>query len=84
MGQEIVPSKYDNARDFSEGLAAVALNSTWGFIDNTGKEIIPMQFSYVNQDFRNGTALATFKDNKTLKNRQKRKTCGAEYDFTTN
>ena len=30
---EAVPCKYDNAADFSEGLAAVELDGKWGYID---------------------------------------------------
>lgn len=56
-GKEIVPlGKYGNARDFSEGLAAVGVDSgekdewgnpifKYGFIDATGQEVIPCQFS---------------------------------------
>src|SRR5206468_8469070 len=32
-GKEVIPRKYDDARSFSEGLAAVKLNGEWGFID---------------------------------------------------
>ena len=30
--KSVVPPKYDEARHFSEGLAAVSLNGKWGFI----------------------------------------------------
>ena len=39
-GNEIVKPEYDNAYDFSEGLAAVAKDFKWGFIDKTGNEAI--------------------------------------------
>ena len=38
---EIVPPKYDEVRDFHDGLAMVGLNGKWGFIDKTGKEVVP-------------------------------------------
>ena len=38
---------YDEARSFENGLAAVKKNGKWGFIDKTGKEVIPMQYSDV-------------------------------------
>jgi len=37
--------KYDNATDFSEGLAAVRINNKWGFIDRSGKIVIAPQFN---------------------------------------
>lgn len=38
-------SKYQAARDFSDGLAAVAsADGRWGFIDKSGKEVISPQF----------------------------------------
>ena len=36
----IIPCKYDDAREFSEGLARVKLNGKWGFIDKTGREVV--------------------------------------------
>ena len=36
-----IAKKYDNVWSFSEGLARVKLNGKWGFIDKSGKEIIP-------------------------------------------
>ncbi|MEC5172730.1 WG repeat-containing protein [Chryseobacterium nepalense] len=38
---------YDEVRIFSEGLAAVRKNNKWGFIDNRGSLIIPMQYNAV-------------------------------------
>ncbi len=35
---------YDEVRVFSEGLAAVRKNNQWGFIDNKGNLIIPIQY----------------------------------------
>ena len=33
--------KYDDAGNFSEGFARVALNDKVGFIDKTGKQVVP-------------------------------------------
>lgn len=48
-GRIAIPVRYDDARDFSEGLAAVKVSTTsgarWGFIDMTGKWVIPAKFS---------------------------------------
>ena len=39
-----VKKKYNNIFDFSEGLASVELNGKWGFINKTGKEVIPLKY----------------------------------------
>ncbi|WP_235595316.1 WG repeat-containing protein [Leptospira weilii] len=45
-GKFIIPSQFDNARSFSEGLAAVQIGKKWGFIDKTGNFAIPPRFHY--------------------------------------
>jgi len=42
-GNEVIPHKYDDATDFSEGLAYVFNESENGFIDKTGKMVIPLE-----------------------------------------
>ena len=37
---------YDNIYVFEEGLAGVKLNGKWGFIDKTGKEVIPCKYHF--------------------------------------
>ncbi len=54
-GKLITPVKYDVIEDFSEGMAAVQVNKEWGFIDETGKEIINPQYYKVSK-FKNGYA----------------------------
>jgi hypothetical protein len=53
--KEVIPFKYDYARNFSEGLAAVGLADKYGFIDKTGKIVIPIIYAMVG-DFRKGKA----------------------------
>lgn len=64
-GNVVIPYKYDGAKDFSEGLAAVR-NITyidgaevisviddevdWGFIDEKGKVVIPFKYSLPNDE----------------------------------
>ena len=38
--------EYDNVDNFSEGLAFVLLNYKYGFIDKTGKEVIPLKYDF--------------------------------------
>ena len=58
-----VRAKYNKAHDFSQGLAAVQmpLNSNaplkWGFIDKSGKMVIPAKFTNEPSDFSGGLAL---------------------------
>ena len=54
--------KYDFAGNFSEGLAVVEFDGKYGYIDKTGKEIIPPKYDYT-QPFNNGVAIA-LKDGK--------------------
>jgi len=55
-GKEVIPFKYEAAREFSEGLAAVQLrNERWGFIDKTDNVIIPSRYLDVG-DFSEGLA----------------------------
>jgi hypothetical protein len=60
-GKEITAAKYSAAADFKEGMATVAVDTNWnkhtsdgtketmawGFIDGTGKEVIPCQYENV-------------------------------------
>lgn len=47
--------RYDQRRPASEGLAAVARNGQWGFVDRKGQEVIALQFEAV-WEFREGMA----------------------------
>ena len=40
----VILSVYDNAFNFSEGLAMVLLDDKYGFIDKSGKEVIPCRY----------------------------------------
>jgi hypothetical protein len=74
QGNVLVQPKYDDARPFSEGLAAVNEGSTtefhpgarmplprggkWGFIDRTGRQVIPLRFEWADQEgFSGGLAV---------------------------
>jgi hypothetical protein len=43
-GTLVVKAKWDNCRNFSEGLAAVAVDKKWGYVDCLGHYKIPPQF----------------------------------------
>ncbi len=46
FGKMLIPAKYEEARQFSEGLAAVKLNRKWGFIDKNDSIIIPFIYGW--------------------------------------
>ncbi|MDL2224396.1 WG repeat-containing protein [Bacteroidales bacterium OttesenSCG-928-M06] len=54
-GKAVIKYKYDEAREFSEDLAAVKLKGLSGFIDKSGKVIIPFMYDEIN-DFSEGLA----------------------------
>ncbi|MFZ6009559.1 MAG: WG repeat-containing protein [Bacteroidota bacterium] len=50
-GIEVIECKFDYAARFYEGLAAVKVDSLWGFIDQTGKMIILPKFIIPDERF---------------------------------
>ena len=54
-GEVVIQAKYDDAWDFSEGLARVELNGKWGYIDKTDKVIIPFKYDFASH-FSDGLA----------------------------
>jgi hypothetical protein len=54
--KKIIKNKFDEAEDFSSGLARVKLNGVWGYIEKTGKEIIPLKYQYA-YDFNDNIAM---------------------------
>ena len=44
QGDIVVSCKYEDAGNFSEGLAVVKLNGKWGYIDKLGHEVIPCKY----------------------------------------
>lgn len=53
-GNLVIPYKYRNANEFSEGLAAVWENGEYGFIDVNDKLVIPYRYSSVLSNFSEG------------------------------
>jgi len=60
-GKVVIPYTFDNARTFSEGLAAVHDGFHWGFIDKSGKVVIPLRYQYVH-GFHHSLAAVAVKD----------------------
>ena len=70
LGNEVIPCKYDDAKFFREGLAAVCIErrkprdaqgcrmlieSKWGFYDKLGNEVVPHKYDEV-KSFSEGMA----------------------------
>ena len=56
---------FQNAESFSEGLAAVEVNSLWGFIDTTGAIVIPPIYDFVLRPFTEGFAAVNCENDKS-------------------
>ena len=61
--QEVIPLKYEGAKGFDKGLAAVKKDGKWGYIDTQGNTVIPFQYSDASDEFHEGFA-AVKKDGK--------------------
>lgn len=75
-GEEVIPTIYDNAGFFSEGLASVILNGKCGYVNQEGTFIIEPQFIY-GWEFREDLApiqkRISIIDNKTGKKKYRQK-----------
>ncbi len=60
-GTLVIDYKYDDARSFSDGVAAVCVGETWTYISALGKTVIDYSLDDA-QPFHSGTALAHFVD----------------------
>jgi hypothetical protein len=60
-GKIVIPAKFEEAKNFSEGLATVKLGGKFGCIDETGKLVIPARFDSID-NFENGIAVASSKN----------------------
>lgn len=58
-GRIVVKPQYDDAKNFSEGLALILVNGKWGYINNTGTLTIKPQFDIANS-FSEGLAAAGY------------------------
>lgn len=54
-GKIVIRPKFDEAWNFSEGLAPVRVDDKWGYIDETGRIVIPPRFFQVSS-FKEGLA----------------------------
>jgi hypothetical protein len=57
-GRPIFEQRFDDAQDFSEGLAPVKIDGQWGFIDKTGALVVKPHFDNADS-FSDGLALVS-------------------------
>ncbi len=55
-GKVVIPAKFANVYEFSEGLAAARVDGTFGFINTKGDFVIKPKYDFV-QKFKNGAAV---------------------------
>jgi hypothetical protein len=51
----VISPKFDLAEDFSDGMARIAINASWSFIDKNGDIVIKPRFQHV-KNFVGGLA----------------------------
>ena len=66
-GQTVIKCQFDEAGQFSEGLAAILVDTVWGFIDTTGKIVIEPKYSSVAQ-FSEGLCFVTIQKDTIFQN----------------
>jgi len=54
-GNIVIKHKYQDARDFKEGMGAVKMDGKWGFVNYEGTLVIPCKYEYV-ESFLDGKA----------------------------
>ncbi|MDR1681457.1 MAG: WG repeat-containing protein, partial [Prevotellaceae bacterium] len=77
--KEVIPPKYSDARQFSEGLASVKIAEKWGFIDKTDTLVIPPQYDDALW-FENGLAMVEIADKHGVINKSGNLVIPAIYD----
>lgn len=68
-GNQIIANRFQEARSFSDCLAAVCMDNLWGYIDITGNLAIPFQFDEA-KPFASGTAIVAVKNRYGLINKK--------------
>src|SRR5688572_25194263 len=86
MGAIIIPAKYHSAKSFNNGLALVSIldkDVTWkyGFIDEKGREVIPLKYSSTHEYFSEELVPVKFNGKWGFINREGKIIIPFSYDF---
>ena len=65
-GEVIIKPKFDNAKSFSNNLAAVCKDGLWGFIDTSGELVIDYQFLDADYFTEDGMAMVSAVENQYI------------------
>lgn len=68
IGQIIIEPKFNNALEFSEGLASARITGKYGYIDSEGNFVIEPKYDYA-ESFNNGTAVVYLEGTPGILNR---------------
>ena len=71
---------YDSACDFCEGMASVCRDGKWGFIDTSGREVVPCKYDCVD-DFHEGMARVNIGGRWNLYRPERMSLCGGKTGF---
>ena len=81
--EEDLNSRYDYAGYFFEGLALVKRNDKWGFIDKTGREVIPCKYDGADA-FSNGLAAVCLNGKWGFVDKTGREVIPCKFDYVGN
>ena len=78
-----ISSKYQFAESgFREGLSAVKWNGKWGFIDKSGREVVPCKYDFVTP-FSEGLAVVYLNDKFGIIDKSGREVAPCRYDWVS-
>lgn len=95
FGYIVIPAKYESAESFINGYAKVAMRDPnyrqngnidlqYGIIDKTGKEIIPLKYSYLAVEFSEGLMAAELNKKWGFINTKNETVVPFKYDYAKN
>lgn len=77
-GQLRIANRYDSAKLFSEGLAAVSLRGRWGFVDKSERLVVQPYYEAVS-DYRSGLAVVKGRNAYGIVDREGKEVLSLEY-----
>ncbi|MCM1031339.1 MAG: WG repeat-containing protein [Oscillibacter sp.] len=75
--------QYSFLSPFQDGLAVVQFEEKWGFIDKTGKQIIPCIYDYTSDKFSEGLAAVRIGEKRGFIDKKGKQVIPCIYDYTS-